>query len=868
MKLMVLDGNSVINRAYYGVRALTTKDGFFTNAIYGFLNILEKLRTEEQPDALCVTFDLKAPTFRHLAYDGYKATRHPMPDELAMQLPMMKDILRAMRIPIFECEGWEADDVIGTIGKQCGRANWDCVIVTGDRDSLQLIDEHVTVKLVSSKLSQSVAVNYDPARFREEYGFDPIHLIDLKALMGDSSDNIPGVAGVGPKTATQLLLDYGTLDGIYAHLDAIKDKLRAKLEQGRESAYMSYDLATIRCEAPIDFSPEDCRVQQPDNDTLYQLFTRLEFTRQIARYGLHAPQETVEAGTFAGTCTSETVTDAARAAELAAAFQKEHYVNIIAEPDLSGIAVETGESGYYFSDFALSDDFMLTIFGASVKKVTHDCKPLMRRLLEQGYPAEGFIFDTALAAYDLDATRGSYDLDSVVQQHLGFAIGRADSEQVGKDAARVCSRLAEAAAVGALYEALPEKLTKNGMEKLYYEIELPLCRVLAEMEAAGVKADQMALISFGNMLQSRIEAAEQTIFGYAGKKFNINSTKQLGQILFDELSLPAGKKTKSGYSTNADVLEKLRGKHPIIDAILDFRAMTKLKSTYADGLVKQIADDGRIHTTFQNMVTATGRLSSTDPNLQNIPVRTERGKLIRAAVVPRDAGHLLVSADYSQIELRIMAAMSGDESMLDAFAHGADIHRETAARVYDVMPALVTDDMRRTCKMVNFGIIYGISAFGLSQRLHIPRKEAAGLIDTYFRLYPKIRAFMDTSIAKAREAGYAVTALGRRRTLRDIASRNATARQSAERDAINTPIQGTAADLIKLAMVKVDRALKAADLRAKMILQIHDELLFDVPKDEVEQVKALAKREMEGAMSLGVPLDVSVGVGANWLEAH
>ena len=613
MKLMVLDGNSVINRAYYGVRALTTKDGFFTNAIYGFLNILEKLRTEEQPDALCVTFDLKAPTFRHLAYDGYKATRHPMPDELAMQLPMMKDILRAMRIPIFECEGWEADDVIGTIGKQCGRANWDCVIVTGDRDSLQLIDEHVTVKLVSSKLSQSVAVNYDPARFREEYGFDPIHLIDLKALMGDSSDNIPGVAGVGPKTATQLLLDYGTLDGIYAHLDAIKDKLRAKLEQGRESAYMSYDLATIRCEAPIDFSPEDCRVQQPDNDTLYQLFTRLEFTRQLARYGLHAPQETVEAGAFAGTCTSETVTDAARAAELAAAFQKEHYVNIITEPDLSGIAVETGESGYYFSDFALSDDFMLTIFGASVKKVTHDCKPLMRRLLEQGYPAEGFIFDTALAAYDLDATRGSYDLDSVVQQHLDFAIGRADSEQVGKDAARVCSRLAEAAAVGALYEALPEKLTKNGMEKLYYEIELPLCRVLAEMEAAGVKADQMALISFGNMLQSRIEAAEQTIFGYAGKKFNINSTKQLGQILFDELGLPAGKKTKSGYSTNADVLEKLRGKHPIIDAILDFRAMTKLKSTYADGLVKQIADDGRIHTTFQNMVTATGRLSSTDP---------------------------------------------------------------------------------------------------------------------------------------------------------------------------------------------------------------------------------------------------------------
>lgn len=392
MKLMVLDGNSVINRAYYGVRALTTRDGFFTNAIYGFLNILEKLRADEKPDALCVAFDLKAPTFRHLKYDGYKATRHPMPDELAMQMPVMKDVLRAMRIPIFECEGWEADDVIGTIGKRCGHAGWDCVIVTGDRDSLQLIDEHVTVKLVSSKLSQTVAVNYDPAKFREEYGFEPIHLIDLKALMGDSSDNIPGVAGVGPKTATQLLLDYGTLDGVYAHLDAVKEKLRAKLEQGRDSAYLSYDLATIRCEAPIEFSPEACLVQPYDEAALYELFARLEFTRLIARYGLHAPQETAENGMIDGVCTSEVVSEAARAEALAASFQKEHYVNLIAEPDLSAIAVNTDESGYYFCGDALeSTKFMSTLFGVSVKKVTHDCKPLMRRLLELGYPAESFI---------------------------------------------------------------------------------------------------------------------------------------------------------------------------------------------------------------------------------------------------------------------------------------------------------------------------------------------------------------------------------------------------------------------------------------------------------------------------------------------
>ena len=442
MKLMVLDGNSVINRAYYGVRALTTRDGFFTNAIYGFLNILEKLRADEKPDALCVAFDLKAPTFRHLKYDGYKATRHPMPDELAMQMPVMKDVLRAMRIPIFECEGWEADDVIGTIGKRCGHAGWDCVIVTGDRDSLQLIDEHVTVKLVSSKLSQTVAVNYDPAKFREEYGFEPIHLIDLKALMGDSSDNIPGVAGVGPKTATQLLLDYGTLDGVYAHLDAVKEKLRAKLEQGRDSAYLSYDLATIRCEAPIEFSPEACLVQPYDEAALYELFARLEFTRLIARYGLHAPQETAENGMIDGVCTSEVVSDAARAETLAASFQKEHYVNLIAEPDLSAIAVNTDESGYYFCGDALeSTKFMSTLFGVSVKKVTHDCKPLMRRLLEVGYPAESFIFDTALAAYDLDATQGSYDLDRVVTHLLGFEIGRADKDEVGEEAARVCNRL-------------------------------------------------------------------------------------------------------------------------------------------------------------------------------------------------------------------------------------------------------------------------------------------------------------------------------------------------------------------------------------------------------------------------------------------
>ena len=867
MKLMVLDGNSVINRAYYGVRALTTQDGFYTNAIYGFLNILEKLRADEQPDALCVAFDLKAPTFRHLQYDGYKATRHPMPDELAMQMPVMKDVLRAMRIPIFECEGWEADDVIGTIGRSCGADGWDCVIVTGDRDSLQLIDAHVTVKLVSSKLSQTVAVNYDPARFREEYGFDPIHLIDLKALMGDSSDNIPGVAGVGPKTATQLLLDYGTLDGIYAHLDDIKEKLRAKLETGRKSAYMSYDLATIRCEAPIKFRPEDCRVQPYDEEALYELFKRLEFTKLIARYGLHAPQKTLDAQPLEGVCTSETVTDAARANALAAVFEKEHYVNIIVSDDLTGIAVTTENCGYFFTDVAVEDEkFMSTLFGAPVKKITHDCKPLMRKLLERGLPAEGFIFDTALAAYDLDATRGHYELDDVFGRYCGASIGRADAEQAGEAAAQACGMLAEASAVAALYAVLPQKLRENGMEKLYYEIELPLCAVLARMEVAGVMADQLALISFGNMLQSRIDEAQKTIFALAGKEFNINSTKQLGEILFDELGLPAGKKTKSGYSTNADVLEKLKGKHPIIEAILDYRAMTKLKSTYADGLVKQIADDGRIHTTFQNMVTATGRLSSTDPNLQNIPVRTELGSEIRKMFVPDD-GCVFVDADYSQIELRVLAHIADDKTMQEAFKSGSDIHTATAAQVFGVEPEAVTPLMRRHAKAVNFGIVYGISEFSLSEDIGVTRAEARQYIDNYLAHYAGVRAYMHDIVEQAKQDGYVTTLFGRRRELPELKSSNYNIRSFGERVALNTPIQGTAADIIKLAMLRVDEALRKKKLRARLVLQVHDELIVECPVKEAGQVKKIVTDEMEHVMQLHVPLLAEAKTGASWYEA-
>ena len=868
MKLMILDGNSIINRAFYGVRLLSTKDGVYTNAIYGFLNILERLRADEQPDALCVAFDLKAPTFRHLAYDGYKATRHSMPEELAMQMPLMKEVLGAMNIPIYECEGWEADDILGTAGEICAREGADCVIVTGDRDSLQLVTDRVTVKLVTSKSGQTITTNYTPDVFRAEYGFDPVRLVDLKSLMGDSSDNIPGVAGIGPKTATSLLLEYGTLDGIYEHLPEIKESVRKKLEKDREQAYLSYDLATIRKNAPVDFIPERNLVREVDNDALYALFHRLEFTRLIARYGLHAPQEAPKPQEkLEAVCTCEAVTDAARAREIATRLSKERYVNLAVSEDLSKIAVQLEDAGFLFSGEAVLDnDFMSTLFGASVKKVTHDCKSLMRTLLERGIPADGFIFDTALAAYDLDATRGDYKLDDVFSQYCGAQIGYADEAQVGKEAAEETALLAQAAAVAALYALLPGKLRECGMEKLYYEIELPLCAVLARMETRGVLVDQMALVAFGNMLEVGIQKDQADIFRYAGQEFNINSPKQLGEVLFERLGLPPVKKTKSGYSTNAEVLEKLKSRHPIVEAILDYRTLTKLKSTYADGLVKEIADDGRIHTTFQNMVTATGRLSSTEPNLQNIPVRTELGSEIRKMFVPKD-GWVFVDADYSQIELRVLAHIANDAHMRAAFTSGMDIHTATAAQVFHVAPEDVTPLMRRHAKAVNFGIVYGISEFSLAEDIGVTRKEAKAYIENYLQNYAGVREYMKNIVAQAKQDGFVTTMFGRRRNLPELKSSNFNIRSFGERVALNTPIQGTAADIIKLAMIHVDKALREQKLQARLVLQVHDELIVECPIEEREQVTALLTEQMEHVAKLSVPLLAEAKSGASWYEA-
>ena len=868
MKLMILDGNSIINRAFYGVRLLSTKDGVYTNAIYGFLNILERLRADEQPDALCVAFDLKAPTFRHLAYDGYKATRHPMPEELAMQMPLMKEVLGAMNIPIYECEGWEADDILGTAGEICAREGADCVIVTGDRDSLQLVTDRVTVKLVTSKSGQTITTNYTPDVFRAEYGFDPVRLVDLKSLMGDSSDNIPGVAGIGPKTATGLLLEYGTLDGVYEHLPEIKESVRKKLEKDREQAYLSYDLATIRKNAPVDFIPERNLVREANNDALYALFHKLEFTRLIARYGLHAPQEAPKPQEkLEAVYTCEIVKDAAQAREIAAKLSKKHYVNLIASDDVSKIAVQLEDAGFLFSGEAVLDnDFMSTIFGASVKKVTHDCKPLMRKLFERGFPADGFIFDTALAAYDLDATRGDYKLDDVFSQYCGAQIGYADEARIGKEAAEQAALLAQSAAVAALYAVLPRKLRECGMEKLYYEIELPLCAVLSRMETRGVLVDQMALVAFGNMLEVGIQKDQADIFRYAGQEFNINSPKQLGEILFEKLGLPPVKKTKSGYSTNAEVLEKLKSRHPIVGAILDYRTLTKLKSTYADGLVKEIADDGRIHTTFQNMVTATGRLSSTEPNLQNIPVRTELGSEIRKMFVPKD-GWVFVDADYSQIELRVLAHIANDAHMQAAFTSGMDIHTATAAQVFRVAPEDVTPLMRRHAKAVNFGIVYGISEFSLAEDIGVTRKEAKAYIENYLQNYAGVREYMKNIVAQAKQDGFVTTMFGRRRNLPELKSSNFNIRSFGERVALNTPIQGTAADIIKLAMIHVDKTLREQKLQARLVLQVHDELIVECPVSEREQVTALLTEQMEHVAKLSVPLLAEAKSGASWYEA-
>ncbi len=850
MKLMILDGNSIINRAFYGIRMLNAPDGTPTNAVYGFLSTFRRVFDLAQPQAVCVAFDVHAPTFRHEQYALYKAQRKPMPEELAVQMPLLKQTLDYMGVRRLELAGWEADDLLGTVARRCEAAGWTCDVVTGDKDSLQLITDSTHVFNVKTRMGQTDTIEYTPERFREEYGFDPIRMIDLKALMGDSSDNIPGVPGIGEKTAKDLLVRFGTVADIYRDLDAldIKPGVRKKLTEGRESAQLSFDLATIRTDAPIDFALESAVWDHDYQPELYDWFRRLNFTSLSEKWGLQ-PADGVSAPSSA--LPAVDVADSAALRVLEQAVTAAPYVAVLAPDGLDTLTLCDGKACYALSWAQLGDDynaFLRLLFSARVRKAGHNIKDLMRALLNEGLPTDGFVFDTALVAYLLDATAGSYDLPRLAQTYLGEALPDVQS-------------------VWALQPVLHEKMDAQAMLPLYTDVELPLCPVLARMEQAGFLVDRKALYDFGESLTSSIEQLQQSIWALAGEPFNIQSPKQLGNVLFERLMLPAGKKTKTGWSTNAAVLDKLRGKHPIVEQILDYRTLTKLKSTYADGLLKEISADGRIHTNFQMTVTATGRLSSTEPNLQNIPVRRELGAQIRRMFVA-SPGKVLVDADYSQIELRLLAHIANDETMIAAFRSGEDIHAVTASQVFGVPLAEVTPLQRSHAKAVNFGIVYGISAFSLAQDIGVFQSEAKTYMDSYFAKYHGVRAYMTRVVEQAKADGYVTTLFGRRRDLPELKSSNFNLRSFGERVALNMPIQGTAADIIKAAMVRVDARMRAEKLQARLLLQVHDELIVECPAEEAETVKAILTEEMEHVVDYRVPLLVDAKIGTSWAEAH
>ena len=874
MKFMVIDGNSILNRAFYGVRLLTNHDGLPTNAIYGFLSTLFRLQDEYTPDRTIVCFDVKEKTFRHQKFDSYKATRKGMPDELAAQLPVMKEVLDALGMIRCEKGGYEADDLIGTISRKAEEQGDDCLIVTGDRDSLQLVSAHTTVHLVSSKGGQDTSRDITPEVFREEYGFDPVRLIDLKALMGDSSDNISGVPGVGEKTAMNLLHTFGSLDEVYRHLDApeIKKGLRDKLTNGEQAARDSYWLATIERDAPLPIDMQALPDAQMDRDALYDLLTRLEFKSFLTRLGLSKTEAPAPTATERKRVE---LTDLESAQKQLDALTELSAVPLFAAPGLRAFALLAQDAVYLLSSDSFSvtdwDTVTARLFAGDIKLVMHDAKPTYVELLEAGLAAQGVLFDTSIAAYLLDPTASAYDLERVALSYLNRELPKVDltaedafSPLGGRDSA-LAAMTANVEAIADIYAEASARLEEQGMHKLFFEMEMPLMTVLAEMQQAGCKADADQLCAFGEQLDTRIAALTEQIYEAAGHEFNIQSSKQLGVVLFEELGLPYKKKTKTGYSTSAEVLESLAGYHPMIADVLEYRQLTKLKSTYVDGLLKVIAPDGRIHSHFQQTVTATGRLSSVDPNLQNIPVRTELGRELRRMFVA-EQGRVLVDADYSQIELRVLAHVADDDAMIEAFRGGQDIHATTASKVYGVPVEEVTPQMRSSCKAVNFGIVYGISDFSLAQDIGVTRKEAAAFIQSYLDTYPGVHHYMESIKQSARESGYVETLFGRRRALPELNSKNFNLRSFGERAAMNTPIQGTAADIIKIAMLRVRDRLKAEGFEARLILQVHDELILEAPEHEAERAAALLREEMEHAAELRVPLVAEAKIGHSWYE--
>ena len=835
--LLAVDGNSILNRAYYGIRMLTTADGLCTNAVYGMITMLKKQIDAVQPDYCVIAFDLKAPTFRHKMYDAYKANRKGMPEELAMQLPYAHKCAEAMGFHIIEREGFEADDILGTVSKFASD-ECDAYIFTGDRDSLQLIDKNVKVLLAGN----TDTTTYDSAKFEEKYGIRVDQFVDLKALMGDSSDNIPGVAGIGEKTAVKLIGDFESLDKLYENYadSSLTAGVKTKLENGKENAFLSRELARINCEVDLGISLDDLASDGIVKKDMLELCKRLEFAALIKKFELDSPEEKEAVSSeieFATACAAEIN---AQSGNCAFSYDGEKlYAVNENEPHKVLVCEESIES---MTDF---------LIGKNAKIVCYDSKHIYKELENKGIRVEGFYFDVMLGAYVLDPS-GNFDLSRLVARYM--------NEVYAEDVPAAYYAMA-------IYKEIAPVIEEREQHSLLFDIEMPLARVLADMEIAGFRVDLDGLKSYGEQLGCLEKEAEERIYCYAGEEFNVNSPKQLGEVLFDKLMLPnPGKKTKTGYSTNAEVLEKMRPYHPIIEEILEYRKVAKLKSTYADGLAKAADSDGRVRTNFKQTGTATGRLSSTEPNLQNIPIRTEQGRELRRYFIPENENYLLLDADYSQIELRILADISKDENMISAFLSGEDIHTSTASAVFGVPKNAVTGEQRKRAKAVNFGIVYGIGAFSLASDLGISRVKANEYIESYLESYPGVRDYLKNVVKDAYANGYVTTPLGRRRYIPELAGQNKNLKNFGERVAMNSPIQGSAADIIKIAMINVSRKLRESGLDARLILQVHDELLIEARREDAEAVAKILQSEMESAVDLAVPLIAEVSVGKNWFD--
>ena len=852
MRLLVIDGNSIANRAFYGIKLLTTKDGRYTNAIFGFLNIMNSLLRECEPDEVAVAFDLKHPTFRHEMYDGYKGTRHAMPDELAQQMPILKELLTDLGYRLVSAKGWEADDILGTLAAACEARRDDCFLATGDRDSLQLVSETTTVLLATSAMGRSKTETMDLDAIHEKYGIEPKQLIEVKSLMGDTSDNIPGVKGIGEKTAMTLVKNFGTLDSVYDHLDSpiIKPRQRENLLACREDAYLSHTLGTIRTDAPIDTAEGAYKVAEGNKPAAVRLMQELEIQTLITRFGLDGivPEQD-----------PDTLPEVDAAIASLPAEPSGHYL-VAARPAVLGkkSVVVQPEAWYAVQDttvYPLSEEELVSLLDdPKVTLDVFDSAPLYARAMAAGSWGSSIVWDGKLAAYLLDASASHYLLTTLATSYHARS-------------AFSCEEYPDAGFLADLFAKMKAEITENGEDALYNNIEFPLAQVLADMTRTGILVDRKGIEAFGVQLRQELDQVLTRIEMEAGTSdFNPNSPKQLGTLLFDTMGLPHGKKTKNGWSTDAETLEKLRD-IPLVEDILQYRACQKLNSTYVEGLLKVIGEDGRIHTRFNQTEARTGRLSSDNPNLQNIPIRTEMGSKLRAYFVAKP-GCVLVDADYSQIELRILAHVTGDAHMQEAFLSGADIHRSTAAKIYNIRPEDVTPRLRSSAKAINFGIMYGKGAYSLSKDIGVSVKEAEAFLQTYLATFPNIDGYMEKTIADARQCGYVSTLFGRRRALPELNSNNHNIRASGERMARNTPIQGTAADVIKLAMVRVWRRLRNEKMESRLILTVHDELIVEAPEAEAEKAAQILREEMEGCVHYAVPLSTDVHTGKNWLEAH